>query len=79
MNQVDTLPNGRHQPFYNVLVEDESTRYVAEENVVLLQPGEISKEDLIASFPIEIGKWFKAYDEASGIFVSNVKQEYPED
>lgn len=79
MNQVDTLPNGRHQPFYNVIVEDESTRYVAEENVVLLKPGEISREELISSFPIEIGKWFKRYDEESGTFVSNVRQEYPED
>jgi len=79
MNQVDTLPNGRRQPFYNVIVEDESTRYVAEENVVPLEPGDISKEELINSFPIEIGKWFKRYDEETGTFVSNVRQEYPED
>lgn len=78
MNQVDRLPNGRHQPFYNVLVEDESTRYVAEENVVLLQPGEIT-EDVLDAFPIEIGKWFKRFDGETGTFVSNVLDEYPED
>ncbi|KIX01135.1 uncharacterized protein Z518_10201 [Rhinocladiella mackenziei CBS 650.93] len=79
MNQVDRLPNGRHQPFYHVLVEDESTRYVAEENVVLLLPSEISAEDILNAFPIEIGKWFKRFDLETGTFVSNVRHEYPED
>ncbi|KIW28329.1 uncharacterized protein PV07_08002 [Cladophialophora immunda] len=78
MNQVDRLPNGRNQPFYNVLVEDESTRYVAEENVMLLSASDIT-EDRINAFPIEIGKWFKRYDPNTGTFVSNVKDEYPED
>jgi F-box protein 21 len=77
MNGVDRLPNGRKQPFYNVLVEDESTRYVAEENVMLLSPKEITA-DMVTSFPIEIGKWFKRYDEESGTFISNVLEEYPE-
>ena len=27
---VDRLPNGRNQPFYNVLVEDGSNRYAAD-------------------------------------------------
>ncbi|KAL2404003.1 hypothetical protein ABEF95_001291 [Exophiala dermatitidis] len=79
MNQVDRLPNGRHQPFYNVLVEDESTRYVAEENIVLLQPHEIQEDNIVDAFPIEIGKWFKRFDAQSGMFVSNVRDEYPED
>lgn len=78
MNQVDRLPHGRNQPFYNVLVEDESTRYVAEENIDLLRPSEHS-EDLVNTFPIEIGKWFKRYDPDTGTFVSNVRDEYPED
>ncbi|KAJ9611606.1 hypothetical protein H2200_004790 [Cladophialophora chaetospira] len=77
MNQVDRLPQGRNQPFYNVLVEDESTRYVAQENVVLLGPEEIAEEHINA-FPIEIGKWFKRYDPETGTFVSNVRGEYPE-
>jgi F-box protein 21 len=78
MNQVDRLPKGRNQPFYNVLVEDESTRYVAQENVVLLEPDEITEEH-VNVFPIEIGKWFKRFDRASATFVSNVRAEYPED
>jgi len=78
LNRVDRLPNGRHQPFYNVLVEDDSTRYVAEENVVLLSPSEIT-EDVWQWFPIAIGKWFKRFDMEAGVFVSNVKDEYPED
>jgi F-box protein 21 len=77
MNQVDRLPRGRNQPFYNVLVEDESTRYVAQENVVLLSADEITEQHVNA-FPIEIGKWFKRYDPDTGTFVSNVKDEYPE-
>lgn len=30
-------------------------------------------------FPIEIGMWFRRYDKEAGRFVSNVKEEYPED
>ena len=78
MNQVDRLPSGRKQPFYNVLVDDESTRYVAQENVVLLSPDEITEEH-VNVFPIEIGKWFKRYDPPTGTFVSNVTDEYPDD
>jgi len=78
MNQVDRLPQGRNQPFYSAFVEDHSTRYVAEENIVLLPPGDIT-EDMVNSFPIEVGKWFKRYDVATGRFVSNVRDEYPED
>ncbi|KAH7032748.1 uncharacterized protein B0I36DRAFT_361521 [Microdochium trichocladiopsis] len=35
---VDSLPNGRSQSFYHVLVEDHSTRYVAQENIDLIVP-----------------------------------------
>ena len=77
MNQVDRLNQGRHQPFYNVLVQDESTRYVAQENVVVLAPEEITAE-YVNAFPIEIGKWFRRYDAQTGTFVSNVRDEYPE-
>ena len=82
MNSVDRLPNGRGQPFYNVLVEDESTRYVAEENVCLLEGGEMDAAadgDFWERFPIEIGKWFKRWDGEGGRFVSNIAGEYPDD
>jgi F-box protein 21 len=55
--------------------EDKSTRYVAEENVELLAPKEIVPD----AFPIEIGKWFKRWDDKEKVFVSNIHEEYPDD
>lgn len=78
MNQVDRLPNGRNQPFYSAFVQDRSTRYVAEENIELLEHADIS-QDVVDAFPIEVGKWFKRYDADAGRFTSNVRDEYPED
>jgi hypothetical protein len=61
-------------------VDDESTRYVAEENVQLLSKAELDTiGEVHERFPIEIGMWFKRYDKEAGRFVSNVKAEYPED
>ncbi|RMD42100.1 hypothetical protein DV735_g3030, partial [Chaetothyriales sp. CBS 134920] len=78
MNGVDRLPLGRSQPFYHVLVEDESLRYVAEENIELLELDEM-REPMWQNFPIQIGKWFKRWDAQRGVFVSNVTGEYPDD
>ncbi|RMZ77761.1 hypothetical protein DV737_g4205, partial [Chaetothyriales sp. CBS 132003] len=78
MNGVDMLPMGRRQPFYHVLVEDESLRYVAEENVELLERHDM-RESMWQKFPIQIGKWFKRWDVERGVFVSNVTTEYPDD
>jgi F-box protein 21 len=48
---------------------------VAEENIDP-QPGdEVVPED----FPMEIGKWFKRWDDIQKVFVSNIKDEYPDD
>jgi F-box protein 21 len=33
---VENLPNKRHQPFYNVLVEDGSTRYAAQGKIIIV-------------------------------------------
>lgn len=74
---VDGLPRGRHQPFYHVMVaDDESTRYVAEENIHV-DPEEISY--MPEGFGKIAGRYFKRYDERSKAFVSNVQDEYPED
>ena len=53
--------------------EDQSVRYVAEENIALVRedPG----EDLIAL----AGQHFKRWDRTKGLFVSNIKDEYPDD
>jgi len=78
-NSVDTLPRGRHQPFYNVFVNDGSTRYVAQENVVVLGPDEFGAEDVEGTFGVDVGKWFRRFDKDTTTFVSNIRDEYPED
>ncbi|KAI4174824.1 MAG: hypothetical protein LQ343_002062 [Gyalolechia ehrenbergii] len=70
---VDRLSRGRHQSFYHVLVEDKSVRYVAEENIV-----DISIDAGVNLMSLA-GRHFKRYDQGSKIFVSNLKDEYPDD
>ncbi len=57
----------------NTRAEDKSVRYVAEENIALVQedPG----ENLMAL----AGQHFKRWDRTNGVFVSNIKDEYPDD
>lgn len=78
-NGVDRLPQGRRQPFYNSFVDDGSTRYVAQENVGLLGPEEFKAEDVDTTFDMDIGKWFLRFDSETATFVSNVRDEYPDD
>lgn len=69
---VHSLPHGPHQPFYNVLVEDGSCRYAAQENLEHnLEPHEIPHPD--------IGRYFSEF--ASTHYVANEELEirYPED
>ncbi|KAA8909794.1 Hemimethylated DNA-binding protein YccV like-domain-containing protein [Sphaerosporella brunnea] len=70
---VETLPRGRNQPFYHVLVEDGTVRYVAEENIQPIRPKNVSALIGLA------GKYFKRFDAAEGRFVSNVEAEFPDD
>ncbi|KAF2198990.1 YccV-like-domain-containing protein [Delitschia confertaspora ATCC 74209] len=70
---VDGLPRGRHQSFYHVLVCDKSIRYVAEENI---SP---STEPPSSAMLKLAGRHFKRWDPVAGVFISNVKDEYPED
>ncbi|KAF7504116.1 hypothetical protein GJ744_002685 [Endocarpon pusillum] len=73
---VDRLDGGRRQAFYNAFVqEDKSMRYVAGENIEPLPAHEVVPE----AFPLEIGKWFKRWDDIKKVFVSNVRDEYPDD
>ncbi|KAI2786763.1 hypothetical protein POX_g09156 [Penicillium oxalicum] len=72
---IDRLQAGRHQSFYHVLVEDGSVRYVAEENIDLILP---ELAELPASLTSIAGKHFKRWDEASRAFVSNMRDEYPD-
>ncbi|OOF98470.1 hypothetical protein ASPCADRAFT_42558 [Aspergillus carbonarius ITEM 5010] len=73
---IDHLQGGRHQSFYHVLVEDKSVRYVAEENIEAINP-EFS--ELPPALVAVAGKHFKRWDEDTRTFVSNIKDEYPED
>lgn len=54
-------------------VEDKSVRYVAEENIVDVS---IAAGANLMSLA---GRHFKRYDEESKVFVSNLKDEYPDD
>lgn len=73
---IDRLQAGRHQSFYHVLVEDRSVRYVAEENIDLILPD-------ISQLPLSLtsiaGKHFKRWDGTARAFISNVRDEYPDD
>ncbi|GAB7361350.1 hypothetical protein MBLNU230_g1406t1 [Neophaeotheca triangularis] len=71
--RVDDLPKGREQPFYNVVANDRSSRYVAQENIELL---DTYPADTIMRMA---GKHFKRYDQEKKMFVSNIKDEYPDD
>lgn len=73
---IDRLQAGRHQSFYHVLVEDRSVRYVAEENIQLILP---EFEDLPSGLTSIAGKHFKRWDSTERVFVSNMRDEYPDD
>ncbi|KAE8131150.1 Hemimethylated DNA-binding protein YccV like-domain-containing protein [Aspergillus pseudotamarii] len=73
---IDRLQGGRHQSFYHVLVQDRSVRYVAEENIELLVS---NISDLPTTLTAIAGKHFKRWDEETQSFVSNIKDEYPDD
>ena len=81
-NGVDRLGGGRGQPFYESYVAgDRSTRYVAQENVVVIEPGTegFGREEVLGMFDGAVGRWFRRFDEESGRFVSNLRAMYPED
>lgn len=75
---VDSLPAGRGQPFYNVVVAgEESTRYVAEENIKLLTAEELL--DPPEGLGLIAGRYFKRWDKVEGRYMSNLRDQYPED
>jgi F-box protein 21 len=60
----------------NLSVEDRSVRYVAEENIELILPHLM---ELPQNLMTIAGKHFKRWDETTRSFVSNVRDEYPDD
>ena len=57
-------------------VEDRSVRYVAEENIELILP---QMSELPEGLTAIAGKHFKRWDAKARAFVSNIRDEYPDD
>lgn len=69
---VHSLPHGHHQPFYNVLVEDGSCRYAAQENLEYnVEPQEISHPD--------VGRYFSEFTGTHYVPNAELEIRYPED
>lgn len=57
-------------------VEDKSVRYVAEENIEIITP---HVSELPRTLLAVAGKHFKRWDGVTRTFVSNMRDEYPDD
>lgn len=53
-------------------MEDTSIRYVAEENIEIIEP------EVPVSLMSLAGKYFKRWDKENHVFVSNIQDEYPD-
>ncbi|KAL7276273.1 hypothetical protein RUND412_000739 [Rhizina undulata] len=73
MRLDESLHRGRNQPFYHVLVTDKTCRYIAEENICEMHPERADELSQMA------GKWFKRFCKKSRSFVSNIRDEFPDD
>lgn len=71
--RVHELPRGKAQSFYHVLAEDKTTRYVAEENI------EIVRDEPVTALLTIAGEFFKRWDGEAKCFVSNIRDQYPDD
>nr|KAG5702310.1 hypothetical protein BaRGS_002977 [Batillaria attramentaria] len=69
---VQSLPGKQFQPFYNVLVEDGSNRYAAQENLLY------TKEVRVITHP-EVGRYFDSFTGRWYIPNKQKEQEYPDD
>lgn len=69
---VDQLNGGHLQPFYNVLVEDHTTRYVAQENILI-------PKDPHPILHFSAGKYFAAYKGDHYQPNRVLRRAYPED
>ncbi|XP_043571776.1 F-box only protein 21 isoform X1 [Chiloscyllium plagiosum] len=69
---VHNLPHGPDQPFYNVLVQDGSCRYAAQENLIChASPLEIGHE--------EVGRYFSDFSGTHYIANEELQNQYPDD
>ncbi|XP_056130472.1 F-box only protein 21 isoform X2 [Lampris incognitus] len=70
--RVPQLPNGDNQPFYNVLVQDGTCRYAAQEN---LEPHSAPLE---IGHP-EVGRYFSEFSDTHYVANEELQMCYPED
>lgn len=71
---VENLTRGPNQPFYRVIDDDGKERYVAEDNI---EPG---KESIWTEYFVHnAGRFFLRWDDNEERYISNLKQEYPDD
>ncbi|XP_046907943.1 F-box only protein 21 isoform X1 [Hypomesus transpacificus] len=70
--RVNQLPSGPNQPFYNVLVQDGTCRYAAQEN---LEPHSAPLE---IGHP-EVGRYFSQFCESHYVANEDLQTRYPED
>ncbi|XP_067937468.1 F-box only protein 21-like [Watersipora subatra] len=72
MMGVDQLAYGPHQPFYNVLVSDGTSRYAAQENLKVRDSPEAITHP-------SIGKYFVSYEKTHYLMNSAAARLYPDD
>lgn len=70
---VFNLPKGENQPFYNVMVEDGSVRYAAEENLAPIE------EDGARIGHAMVGQYFKGFRGKYYEPNDELSEQYPED
>ncbi|XP_067911231.1 F-box only protein 21 isoform X2 [Heterodontus francisci] len=69
---VHNLPHGPDQPFYNVLVQDGSCRYAAQENLIFNpSPMEIGHQ--------EVGRYFSEFSGTHYVANEELQIQYPDD
>ena len=77
MMRVDSLPKGRNQPFYNVLVDDRDGRqpgsvtYVAQENIATIRSQTTVEHPLLDDY-------FQKFEDGRYIPNEKHRQLYPE-
>lgn len=75
--RVDSLPKGRNQPFYHVLVDDRdgrpagSTTYVAQENIATAR-GQTQVEHSL------INDYFEGFENGQYVPTQKMREQYPQ-
>jgi F-box protein 21 len=78
--RLEELPHGAEQPFYNVMVDDGSTRYVAEENIEVCAEVDSVQVQTLVSLQPYLGRYFASFDWETQQFVpsADTALQYPD-